>query len=47
MKLIVSLFNNELARKYAPFYLLGALSKIRRSLKKRIKISLNETKIYG
>ena len=47
MKFIVKLFNNPTARRFAPFYLLGMASKIRRSLMVGIKkMRLESTRKY-
>lgn len=46
MKFIVFLFNNDWARRMAPFHLLGYLSKIRRAFMVGISLNLQLTKKY-
>ncbi|MBI2027234.1 MAG: Coenzyme F420 hydrogenase/dehydrogenase, beta subunit C-terminal domain [Deltaproteobacteria bacterium] len=47
MKAIVSLFNNKIARKIAPFRLLGFASKIRRAIMVGIDLPLKPVQKYG
>ena len=46
MALIVKLFNNKFAKKFAPFYIFGFISKIRRIFAIGITVKFNPLKVY-